>query len=57
MSSAKESGAKSCASVLLDIKKQRMYRVGQMGPSILNDHPVLRDAVKAQVGVLCQSFK
>ena len=55
MSSAEESGARSCASVLLDIKKQRIYRVRQMGTSILNDHPVLRDAVKAQVSCVSHS--
>ena len=41
------------------------WRYGWMGGSIvdevfeqvLRDHPDLRDAVKAQISVLCQSFK
>jgi len=58
-----------CALALVDLQQRLGDRAwwifGWMGPSIvdeafeevLSDHPDLRDAVKAQVSVLCQSFK
>jgi len=62
-------GASGCASALVDLQRQLADRAewiyGWMDRSIvdkafeevLSDHPDLRDAVKAQVSVLCQSFK
>ena len=63
------SSASGCAPALVDLRQRLgdrakwIYR--WMGPSIvdeafeqvLSDHSDLRDAVKAQVSVLCQSFK
>ena len=63
------SSASGCASALVDLQQQLVDRAewiyGRMGRSIvdkafeqvLRDYPDLRDAVKAQVSVLCQSFK
>ena len=63
------SSASACALALVDLQQRLGDRVewifGWMGRSIidqafdqaLSDHPDLRDAVKAQVSVLCQSFK
>ena len=63
------SSASGCASALVDLQQRLMDRAkwiyGWMDRSIvdkafeevLRDYPDLRDAVKAQVSVLCQSFK
>ena len=64
------SSASGCASTLVDLrqrlgdKAERIYRwinsrsiVVEAFDQALSDHPDLRDAVKAQVSVLCQSFK
>ena len=63
------SSASGCALALVDLQQRLVDRVewifGWMGPSIVNeafeevlsDHPDLCHAVKAQVSVLCQSFK
>ena len=63
------SSASGCASALVDLQQQLVKKAewiyGWMDRSIvdkafeevLRDYPDLRDAVKAQVSVLCQSFK
>ena len=63
------SSASGCASALVDLQQQLVDRAkwiyGWMDRSIvdeafeevLRDYPDLHDAVKAQVSVLCQSFK
>jgi len=59
-------GASGCASALVDLQRlvdrakwMWMDRsiVDEAFDQALRDHPDLRDAVKAQVSVLCQSFK
>jgi len=65
MSSSSVSG---CASTLVDLwqrlvkKAEWIYDnvdiiVDEVFEEVLSDHPDLHDAVKAQVSVLCQSFK
>ena len=65
MSSSSTSG---CASTLVDLQQQLVDRaewiyggtdtiVNEAFDRVLSDHPDLHDAVKAQVSVLCQSFK
>ena len=61
------SSASGCASALVDLRQQLVKKTewifGWMGHSIvdeafeefLRDHPDLRNAVKAQVSVLCES--
>ena len=64
------SGASGCASTLVDLQQQLADRAwwiyGWINPrpivnrvfnQVLRDHPDLRNAVKAQVSVLYQSFK
>jgi len=62
------SGASGCASVLVDLQQRLGDRVewiyedadtivDEAFDEVLSDHPDLHDAVKAQVSVLCQSFK
>ena len=62
------SSASGCALALVDLRQQLANRAEWMcrGTStivdeafveVLRDHPDLRDAVNAQVSVLCQSFK
>ena len=63
------SSASGCASALVDLRQRLVDRVewifkwmdrsivDQAFVEVLRDHPDLRDAVNAQVSVLCQSFK
>ena len=61
------SGASGCASALVDLQQRLVDRaewiygrrliVDEAFEEVLRDYPDLRDAVKAQVSVLCQSFK
>jgi len=62
------SSASGCASALVDLQQRLGDRaewiyedadtiVDEAFEEVLSDHPDLRDAVKAQVSVLCQSFK
>jgi len=62
------SSASACASALVDLQQQLVDRaewmcrgtstiVDEAFEEVLRDYPDLRDAVKAQVSVLCQSFK
>ena len=61
------SSASGCASALVDLRQRlgdraqwiygRRLIVDEAFVEVLRDHPDLRDAVKAQVSVLCQSFK
>ena len=64
------SSASGCASALVDLQQQLVDRVewifewinsysivDEAFEEVLRDYPDLRDAVEAQVSVLCQSFK
>ena len=61
------SSASGCASALVDLRQRlgnraewiygRRLIVDEAFEEVLRDYPDLRDAVKAQVSVLCQSFK
>jgi len=63
------SSASGCALALVDLQRQLVDRaewiyrwmgrsiVDEAFDQVLRDYPDLRDAVKAQVSVLCQSFK
>ena len=61
------SSASGCASALVDLRQRlgdraewifgRRLIVNEVFDQVLRDHPDLRHAVKAQVSVLCQSFK
>ena len=63
------SSASGCASALVDLRQQLVDRaewifewmgrpiVVEAFEQVLRDHSDLRDAVNAQVSVLCQSFK
>jgi len=61
------SSASGCASALVDLQQRlvkkalwifgRRLIVDEAFEEVLSDHPDLRHAVKAQVSVLCQSFK
>ena len=64
------SSASGCASALVDLRQRLVDRaewifewinsysiVDEAFEEVLRDYPDLRDAVKAQVSVLCQSFK
>ena len=64
------SSASGCALALVDLRQQVadrawwIYRcinprpiVNRVFNQVLRDHPDLRDAVNAQVSILCQSFK
>jgi len=64
------SSASGCASALVDLRQQLVKKaewicrwinphsiVNEAFEQVLSDHSDLRDAVKAQVSVLCQSFK
>jgi len=62
------SGVSSCAWILVDLQQRLVDKAGwicggtdtivnEAFDQVLRDHPDLRDAVKAQVSVLCQSFK
>ena len=61
------SSASGCASALVDLRQRlgdraewifgRRLIVNEVFDQVLSDHPDLRHAVKAQVSVLCQSFK
>ena len=63
------SSASGCASALVDLQQQLVDRVkwiwiwmdrsivDEAFEEVLRDHPDLRNAVNAQVSVLCQSFK
>jgi len=62
------SSASGCASTLVDLQQQLVDKAGwicggtdtivnEPFDQVLRDHPHLHDAVKAQVSVLCQSFK
>ena len=60
-------GASGCALALVDLRQRlgdkaewiygRRLIVDKAFKEVLSDHPDLRHAVKAQVSVLCQSFK
>jgi len=62
------SSASGCASTLVDLQQQLVDRaeriyggtdtiVNEAFDRVLSNHPDLHDAVKAQVSILCQSFK
>jgi len=56
------SSASGCASTLVDLRQRLVDRMGrsivdEAFEQVLRDHPDLRDAVKVQVSILCQSFK
>ena len=63
------SSASGCASALVDLQQQLVKKAewifkwinprsiaDEAFEEVLRDHPDIRDAVKAQVSVLCQSF-